>query len=176
MTIFKKLLDKRLRETIENTLEESQSGFRSRNNTQDHIFALKQIAEKARQEERIVYLAFIDLEKAFDMVPREKIWTILRERGVNNKLRRVMRNIYNCNVNSVIKDNMRSKPFKTERGLRQGGSLSPILDEIIKKCTAKSKKFSVGYKNLQTIEISERAFADDVVLIAKNRKRFATIF
>ena len=32
------------------------------------IFTLKQIGEKAREKKRRVYVSFIDLEKAYDMV------------------------------------------------------------------------------------------------------------
>lgn len=78
-------------------------------------------------------------------------------------------------MNSVITNNTESDSFRTTDGLRQGGSLSPILfityvDEIIKQCTRKCKKATIGHINLQRVEVSEGVYADDVVIIARNEK------
>lgn len=175
MKILEQIIDKRLRTTLESTLHESQSGFRKGRSTQDPIFSMKQLIQKASSEQKKVYLAFIDLEKAFDKVPREKLWNILRERGVDGKIRRIIQKIYDNNTNAVIANNLESDTFKTKEGLRQGGSLSPMLfivymDDIIKKCTEKSKKVRVGYINLNAVEISEWAFADDVAIIAGSQE------
>ena len=175
MKIYETIIDKKLRAITENTLEEAQSGFRRGRSAQDHIFTIKQTIEKVAREGREVYLGFIDLEKAFDSVPREKLWKVLEERGINQKLLRVIKNVYNNNENRVIQQSKMSEPFTTHEGLRQGGGLSPCLftiffDQIIKKCTTKVKKLNVGYRNLNPISISEGAFADDVVIMAEREK------
>lgn len=85
MKILEQIIDKRLRATLENTLYESQSGFRQGRSIQDQIFSMKQLIQKASTEQKKVYLAFIDVEKAFDKVPREKLWNILRERELMTK-------------------------------------------------------------------------------------------
>jgi hypothetical protein len=36
-----------------------------------------------------------------------------------------------------------------------------IMDEVVKRCREKSKKFIVGYWKLQPITISELMYADD---------------
>lgn len=57
-------------------------------------------------------------------------------------------------------------------GLKQGGGLSTTLfmvyvDEIIKVCLARSNKLKVSYLNLKKVNVSEGAFAYDVVLIVE---------
>lgn len=42
------------------------------------------------------------------------------------------------------------------------------MDDIIKKCTSKSKKARVGHINLDVVQVSEGAFADNIVIIADN--------
>lgn len=173
MKILEKIIEKRIRSAIEHTLEESQSGFRKGRSTQDHVFTIKQMTEKAIQEKKKLIVAFLDLEKAFDRAPREIIWKILADRGLNGQILSIIQKIYERNENAVIKSNRVSDTFTTNMGLRQGGSLSPLLfiiymDEIIKKCTAVSKKVCVGHLQLQRVHISEGAFADDVVLLAGN--------
>lgn len=42
------------------------------------------------------------------------------------------------------------------------------MDKIIKICTVLSKKIYVGHLQLRGVNIGEGAFADDVVLMARN--------
>lgn len=57
-------MENRIKIKIESTLEESQSGFYER---------MKHVRPK-------IYLAIIDLEKAYDKVTTEKLWNILKKR------------------------------------------------------------------------------------------------
>lgn len=174
--IYEQIINNRLKPILEPQLSQTQSGFRPGRSTQDHIFTIKQLIEKRRPQNKSLYLAFIDIKKAFDTVPRAKVWESLKERGIHGKMVRVIENIYRYNTNQIIKNNMKSEGFVTGKGLRQGGGLSPTLfnvhmDNIIKKCERKVKKMFVGYKNLERVEIAEGVFADDVVLIAGSEKQ-----
>ena len=77
--VCEQIINNKLVPILENSLEESQSGFRLGRSVQDHIFTRQQIAEKSIQQDKLVCLAFIDLEKAFDSVPRAKIWESLKK-------------------------------------------------------------------------------------------------
>lgn len=70
---------------------------------------------------------------------------------------------------------MQSEEFLTKEGLRQGGVLSPalfniVLDDVFKEIKNKTKRLQVGHRNLQIVEISECAFADDLIVYAKNER------
>lgn len=171
LKIYERILENKLRKVIEPTLAEAQSGFRKGRCTQDHVFTIKQIISKTMTHNKKVFFTFIDLEKAFDRVPRQKVWTSLMKRGVSPKLQRTIKSIYNNTRNYVISNNNISEEFITREGLRQGGVLSPVLftifmDDIIRNCERRTKALHVGYRNLQPISISVCAFADDVVLMA----------
>ena len=56
---------------------ESQCGFRAERSTVDMIFSLHQLQEKCREQRKPLYIAFIDLTKAFDLVSREGLFNIL---------------------------------------------------------------------------------------------------
>lgn len=175
LKIYEQILEQKLRKIIEPTLEETQSGFRKGRSTQDHIFTIKNIIGKAMSANKTLYMAFLDLEKAFDRVPRAKIWNSLQNRKVNYQLIEAVRNLYENTENCVIYQNMKSEMFNTNEGVRQGGSLSPLLfiiymDDIIKETRRKTKPFRVGYRKLKEVEIRECAFADDVVLMANNER------
>uniref|UniRef100_A0A1Y1JWU5 Reverse transcriptase domain-containing protein n=1 Tax=Photinus pyralis TaxID=7054 RepID=A0A1Y1JWU5_PHOPY len=171
---YERILQKRLSEYTEPTLDESQSAFRKGRGVQDHVFTIKQIIEKTRMSRTKTYLAFVDLEKAFDKVQRETVWKSLERRKVDTKLVRAIRSIYNNNINYVIHRNRISVGFETQQGLRQGGVLSPTLfnifmDEILTTCKPKLQKLHIGYKKLEPIGITQCLFADDLVIAANTK-------
>ena len=58
-----------------------QFGFVPGKGTTDAIFIARQMQEKYRSVKKPLYFAFVDLEKAFDRVPRDVLWWALRSVG-----------------------------------------------------------------------------------------------
>lgn len=173
--LYERIMEQRLRRFIDPHLEEEQSGFRQGRSIQDHIFSIKLIIDNVKRENKEVYLAFLDLEKAFDRVPRDKLWKILSQRNVEKQLIEAIESLYNNSRNYVRTNNQQSEEFLTTYGLRQGGVLSPLLfnvvmDDIIKKTKEKTTKLYVGHNKLQPVRVSVCAFADDVAIFAKSEK------
>ena len=52
------------------------------------------IIEKAREFQKNIYFCFIDYTKAFDCVDHNKLWKILKERGIPDHLTCLLRNLY----------------------------------------------------------------------------------
>ena len=93
--ILARVLLNRLIPTIalENT-PESQCGFRSIRGTVDMIFVLRQIQEKCREQSMGLYVAFVDLTKAFDTVTRDGLWKILARLGCPHKFPTILRQLH----------------------------------------------------------------------------------
>ena len=79
--MYVKCLEKKCQEIMESKLENGQCGFRPRRNNTDQIFTLRQIFEKSWEYAKDVFACFIDLEKAYDRVPRVNLWRVLQEYG-----------------------------------------------------------------------------------------------
>ncbi|XP_046963282.1 uncharacterized protein LOC124532423 [Vanessa cardui] len=78
MKVWEKVIERRLRE--ESEITENLFGFMPGRGTMDAIFALRQLCEKYRRAHKNLHMVFIDLEKAYNRVPREVLWWALKEK------------------------------------------------------------------------------------------------
>jgi len=92
MKVFERVIERRLRITIQ--IDEMQFRFRPRRGTTDAIFVVRQLQEKYMEKKKDLWMAFVDLEKAFDRVPREVLWWALRKMNVPEQLLEVIKAMY----------------------------------------------------------------------------------
>ena len=72
--LFAKVVLMKLRVLAERIYPESQCEFRAKWALIDMIFSLRQLQEKCSEQGKPLYVAFIDLTKAFDLVSRDGIF------------------------------------------------------------------------------------------------------
>jgi len=83
-------------------------------------------------------MAFVDLEKAFDRVPREVVWWALRSLGVDEWLVTVIKAMY-ADKSTMVKLNGRvNEGFGLKGGVHQGTVLSPLLFIIVLEALSSS--------------------------------------
>ena len=78
--LYKTLLDGRLPEVVD--IDKMQYGFMPGRVPVDAVFVLRRLSETFRANKKKLFFTFLDLEKAFDRVPREVIRFTLRRKGV----------------------------------------------------------------------------------------------
>jgi len=128
--ILTRILNSRLSPLAENILPESQYGFRPSRGTTDMIFTARQLQEKCREQNQPLYMAFIDLTKAFDSVGRELLWKILSKAGCPEKFIKIMRLLHDDMTAVVISNGEATDSFGVNSGVKQGCVAAPTLFSI----------------------------------------------
>lgn len=68
-----RILEKRLTEKLESSIEDTQHGFRKGRTTEDLIFIIRQISDKLLRKGKEMHVCFIDLKQAFYEVKTENV-------------------------------------------------------------------------------------------------------
>ena len=119
--VYVKCLERKCREIVKSKLEDGQyvrfsSGSQHHGPNLHSEANLREILEYGKD----LFACFVDLEKAYDRVPRDKLWKVLQEYGVDGQLLRAIKSFY-CRPEVCVRVNgKQSKPFHVGVGLRQG--------------------------------------------------------
>jgi hypothetical protein len=73
---FARIVLSRLQVFADCVFPESQCGFRAKRSTIEMVFFFRQLQENCHEQRRPLYLAFLDLTKAFDLVSRFGLFTL----------------------------------------------------------------------------------------------------
>lgn len=128
--ILARIMASRLIKHVDRITPESQSGFRPGRGTIDLIFTLRQLQEKVKEQQCQMYVAFVDLTKAFDSVNRDTLWLVMERFGVPGRFLNVCKSLHQNNWSSVLYNGESTEAFQTNTGVRQGCVLAPILFNI----------------------------------------------
>ena len=121
----------RLRESVEHELGEEQLGFRKGRGTTEGMFSLRQLVKKRLERQGHMTLAFVDLEKAYDTVPRKMEMATLRWMGAPESEVRMVEAMYENAKGRVVVGSGMSNEFQVNIGLRQGSAMSPLLFNLV---------------------------------------------
>ncbi|KAK3531064.1 hypothetical protein QTP70_008754 [Hemibagrus guttatus] len=160
MKVWERVVEARLRKVVE--ICEQQYGFMPRKSTTDAIFALRILMEKYRDGQRELHCVFVDLEKAYDRVPREELWYCMRKSGVAEKYVRVVQDMYERSRTVVRCAVGQTKEFNVEVGLHQGSALSPFLFAIVMDQLSEEVRQESPWTMM---------FADDIVICSESREQ-----
>ena len=106
---------------------ESQCGHRSKQSTTDIIFSVHQLQEKRNGQNMPLYIAFIDLTKAFDLMNREGLFAILLKIRCPSNLSNVVKSFHTNTRANIQYDDSVSDSLKIKSGVKQGFVLVPTL-------------------------------------------------
>ena len=159
MKLWERVVERRLRSEL--TFSEQQYGFMPGKSTTDALFALRVLMEKYREGQKELHCVFVDLEKAYDKVPREEVWYCMRKSGLAEKYVRIVQDMYDDSITAVRCAVGVTEGFEVKVGLHQGSALSPCLFAMV--------------MDRITDDIREEApwtmmFADDIVICSESKE------
>uniref|UniRef100_UPI00358E0C29 craniofacial development protein 2-like n=1 Tax=Myxine glutinosa TaxID=7769 RepID=UPI00358E0C29 len=155
MKVLERVLERRIRKKVK--IDEMQFGFMPGRGTTDALFIVRQLQEKYMEKRKKLFLGFVDLEKAFDRVPRKVLTWALRKLGVEEWLIRVVMAMYKRARTAVRTKDGNSGEFEVKVGVHQGSVLSPLLFVAVMEVLAQNVKEGLPWELL---------YADDLVLIS----------
>ncbi|KAI3371645.1 hypothetical protein L3Q82_024214 [Scortum barcoo] len=166
--VYARVLERRIRPIVDPRIQEEQCGFRPGRGTLDQLYTLHRVLEGLWEFAQPVHMCFVDLEKAFDRVPRGILWGVLRmSMGSGEPLLRAVRSLYDRSRSLVRIAGSKSDLFPVHVGLRQGCPLSPVLFIIFMDRISRRSQGPEGVR-FGNHRISSLLFADDVVLMASS--------
>ena len=157
MKVLERIVDGLIRQVV--STDDSQFGFVPGRGTTDAIIVVRQLQEKYLAANKRLYMAFVDLEKAFDRVPRKVIWWALRKLGVDEWIVHLVQGMYSNARSRVRVGEGYSEEFEVKVGVHQGSVLSPLLFIIVLEALSREFRCGVPWEDL---------YADDLVIIAES--------
>ncbi|KAK3562413.1 hypothetical protein QTP86_033563, partial [Hemibagrus guttatus] len=118
--------------------------------------------QQYRDGQRELHCVFVDLEKAYDRVPREELWYCMRKSGVAEKYVRVVQDMYERSRTAVRCAVGQTEEFNVEVGLHQGSALSPFLFAIVMDQLSEEVRQESPWTMM---------FADDIVICSESREQ-----
>ena len=92
--IMLKILQARLQKYVNCEFPDVQSGFRKDRGTRDQNGNIHWIIKKSRELQKNIYFCFMDYAKGFNCVDHNKLWKILKEKGIADHVTCLLRNLY----------------------------------------------------------------------------------
>ena len=148
-----------------------QTAFQKGKSTLIHIFTLRIIIEIAKKKNITLYVGSVDIEKAFDHIPRSLLLKKLIKLGIGKCMLFALKQLYSFSICIIKFQGELSNSFRMEREVRQGaaslvllfnGFMDGLFHHLEEKCTLE------GILN----DIHVLIHADDTIILSTSRDKF----
>lgn len=172
--LYSVCLNNRLADFVEDQLSDFQFGFRARRSTEMATLVLLSYIRHAVARGKRLYLIFVDFQKAFDTVNRDKLFLRLLNMQVPTTFVDAIRAMY-----ADLRARIRNHPdlIPLELGVKQGDPLSPLLFALyINRLEGFLKERGwTGYR-AEGYALLLLLYADDTVLVATSKREAEGMF
>ena len=159
-------------------IHNNQSGYIPGRNISENIRSILDIMEYTKAKKLPGLLLFIDFEKAFDSLEWDFLEKCLGKFNFGQDFRRWLNIFYNDVQSCVINNGLCSRYFNIERGVRQGGPLSPYLFVTAVEILAIAIRNQENIKGLTIdgLETKLLQFADDTTAVLSDLDSARALF
>ena len=152
-----------------------QAGFRKGRGTRDQIANIRWITEKAREFQKNI--CFIDYAKAFDCVDHNKLWKILQEKGIPDRMICLLRNLYAGQEATVRTGHGTTDWFQIGKGVCQGCILSPCLFNLHAEYIMQNTGLDEAQAGIKIAgrNINNLRYIDDTTFMAESEEELKSL-
>ena len=176
--VYGRILIERVRVLTEGMIGEEQCGFRSGRGCVDQVFVMKQMSENFCGKNKSLFVAYMDLEKAYDKIDRDAMWRVLSMYGINGKLLKVVGSLYERSEACVRVCREEGEWSRVGVGLRQRCVMSLWLFNVFMDGVMNEVREAVGdvgatlwdARSNSEWKVEWLMFADDTVLVGDSEK------
>jgi len=180
-----RVVDNKLRDYIKDrptiiSIPNEQGGFMPDRNTHLQAFILLLLRDSIRHQKLALFVAFLDIEKAFDTIDHVQLLEVMRKVGIPEDLVQAIHRLlpfFNLEVMGAV--------FPQEQGTYQGSPLSPLLcvlflmdlilyingDEASAFHGTKLPWLKAEDSDLLTTMLKILLFADDIAILASSSRQ-----
>lgn len=160
---FHKALARRLMQLVK--LDSRQKAFVPVDGCAENTFKLDLILKYHRQHFKPLYLASVDIAKAFDSVTHQTIHDTLVTKGLPNAMIEYIMYVYEHSITKLVCDDWESEPIHPTCGVKQGDPLSPIIFNLIMDRLLRMIPKEIGV-DIDRDHFNALMFADDLIFVA----------
>jgi len=133
--------------------------------------------EKAREFQKNIYFCFIDYAKAFDCVDHNKLWEILKEKGIPDHLTYLLRNLYAVQEATVRTGYGTTDWFQIGTGVHQGCILSPCLFNFYAEYIMRNARLDEAQAGIKIAgrNINNLRYANITTLMAESKEELKSL-
>ena len=133
--------------------------------------------EKARQFQKNIYFCFIEYAKAFDCVDHNKLWKILKEMGIPDRLTCLLRNLYTGQEATVRTRHGTTDWFQIGKRVHPGCILSSYLFNLYAEYIMRNAGMEEAQAGIKIAgrNINNLRYADDTTLMAESGEELKTL-
>ncbi|KAK6761146.1 hypothetical protein RB195_022273 [Necator americanus] len=173
--VLERIIPQRLIKHREETTRNEQAGFRPGRSTIDQVFIVKRLIEIWERYSKLMQLAILYFEAAFDSPHRGRLLNALRHvPGVPGKFVRLLHNMNQRTTAAVLKPAGCTNLFEVVTGVRQGTVAGPFLfnfafDQIMRRTVDQYPPDIVLTPS--ECPLTDLEYANNVVIVTENRTK-----
>ena len=134
-------------------------------------------SKKEESSRKNIYFYFIDHAKAFDCMDHNKLWNILKEMGIPDRLTCLLTNLYAGQEATVRTGHGTTDWFQIGIGVRQGCILSPCLFNVYAEYIMRNAGLEEAQAGIKIAgrNINNLRYVDDNTLMAESEEELKSL-
>ena len=151
-----------------------QCGFVSGAHAANGVYVVKRAAELSKEWSMSLYVAQLDLKKAFDRILHSAVLDALRLKGASVQCLAVTAALLQNSTSKISLGHVSTSSIRLNRGLPQGAPESPLLfvivtDMVLSKLLRIWKARGSGW-SFSGFSLSAVSYADDILLLSTSKR------